>query len=123
MGKGSSGLYSGTAGSEKQEGQGELSCNGRIEATGFLSQELLEEHYGDHKEDFGDITVEQYIEKAKKFFALETTKDIHYFYDADGFLFKYNEDRVEFGICSPDKHIITFFRPYKGNRKKATQYW
>jgi hypothetical protein len=123
MGKGESKLYSSTVGGERQEEGQELDFNGCRETIGFLSQALLEEHYDDHKGDFGNITVEQYIEKAQKFFASEKTKDIHYFYDVDGFLFKYDEDRVEFGICSPDKHIITFFRPCRGNRKRAAQYW
>ena len=88
MGKGSSGLYSGTAGSEKQEGQGELSFNGRIEATGFLSQDKLEEHYERHKKDFGNITDEQYVEKAKEFFSAEIGDNIKYFYDVDDVLYK-----------------------------------
>ena len=124
MGGGTSGLYSGTTGSEKKEGGQELDFNWQREATGFLSQEKLEKHYDDHKNEFSKtITTEQYVERAKQFFNAVIDDNVEYFYDADGILYKYNKKSVEFGMCSSDGTIITFFRPYKGNYKRGLHYW
>ncbi|MHC6202331.1 hypothetical protein ACYULU_03960 [Breznakiellaceae bacterium SP9] len=46
-------------GDEKFEQHNELDFGGRRKAIGFLSQELLEEHYEDHSKDFGTITIEE----------------------------------------------------------------
>lgn len=137
MGKGESGLYSGTAGSEKQELHPELevneeqkqeadspasspsSFNGCREATGFLSKEKLEKHYSDHKGEFSkNITKEQYVEKAKRFFESKVTDNTLYSYDADNILFKYDKKTNEFGMCNSEGGIITYFKP-----KKREKYW
>lgn len=47
----------------------------------------------------------------------EITKDIQWFEDADGVLYKYDKKKKEFGMCKPEGAIITYFRPRKSD------YW
>jgi pyocin large subunit-like protein len=113
MGTGRGGQYSRTRGAD-----GPASCGGRIRATDFLPGKL-EEHVTRHKTEFGDgIDEKEYLRLARKFFDKPVTSDILWFEDVDGFLYKYDKKRNEFGICSPDGPIITYFKPTRG-----INYW
>ncbi|MDR0553469.1 MAG: hypothetical protein LBG76_01530 [Treponema sp.] len=113
MGTGRSGLYSHTKGAD-----GKTSCGGRIKATDFLPGKL-EQHIKRHGQEFGEnISEREYLSLARKFFDKPVTSDMLWFEDVDGFLYKYDKKRNEFGICSPDGPIITFFKPTRG-----INYW
>lgn len=113
MGTGRGGQYAHTRGSD-----GRVSCGGRIQATKFMPGKL-EDHYIDHRDDFNDVrTPEEYEDKTRKFFDKPATKDILWFEDIDGILYKYDKSKNEFGICRPDGAIITYFKPDRG-----LKYW
>jgi pyocin large subunit-like protein len=95
-----------------------VKAGGQIQATGFLPGKLTR-HYTDHAKAFSvGITPEQYEQRARNFFGKEVSKNIKWFRDIDGYLYKYNRKRNEFGICSPDGFIITYFRP-----EENIKYW
>ncbi|GMO51058.1 MAG: hypothetical protein Pg6C_15510 [Treponemataceae bacterium] len=98
--------------------EGGASSNGRIKATSFLPGKL-DKHYDDHAADFDEhLTPKQYEERARKFFDKPVTKDILWFEDVDGVLYKYDKVKKEFGMCTPQGAIITYFIPDDG-----LKYW
>jgi len=91
---------------------------GRIKAAHFLPGKL-EEHYDDHAGDFpGELSPDEYENKARDFFDSLIIKDKLWFEDVDGVLYKYDKKKNEFGICRPDGAIITYFKPEEG-----IKYW
>ncbi len=83
----------------------------------FRNQSTYDSHYEKHRDEFGDITQDEYLELANKLI----------FSDADTVLTKYAEDgdfmyfdtaTGYFLVLSPDDYIRTFFVPNDGIR-----YW
>jgi pyocin large subunit-like protein len=113
MGTGRGGQYSHTKGAE-----GWASRGGRIKATQFLPGEL-KRHYDDHEHEFNvNLEPDEYETRARNFFDKPITKDIQWFEDVDGVLYKYDKKNREFGMCLPEGAIITYFRPVTGMK-----YW
>jgi pyocin large subunit-like protein len=95
-----------------------VSCGGRIQATLFLPGKL-EQHYEDHAYKFnGDLSPNEYEERARIFVDRPVTKDILWFEDVQGVLYKYDKRKNEFGICKPDGAIITYYKP-----DDSIKYW
>ncbi|GMO51067.1 MAG: hypothetical protein Pg6C_15540 [Treponemataceae bacterium] len=112
MGTGEGNQYYRTKGAS-----GQATCGGRIKATDFLPGELAG-HFDRHGKEFGDADEKKYLSRARDFFNKPVTNDILWFEDVDGYLYKYDKKRREFGICSPEGAIVTYFKPDRG-----INYW
>ncbi len=81
----------------------------------FRSQELYNQHYEKHGNEFGEISQEEYLLLANKLFvsskALKKT-------ESDGDYLFYDTDTNTFGVLSKDGFIRTCFKPDDG-----IDYW
>jgi pyocin large subunit-like protein len=102
-----SGLFSGTQGS------------GKIAATAFFPGALTEHHRRHHNEFDPPLAIEEYEAQAKQFFCSDPTKTTAWFYDVDDVLYRYDKKTNEFGICTLNGIIITYFLPEEG----ITYWW
>lgn len=77
----------------------------------FRTEDLYESHYQKHRDEFGDISKEAYLEMANDLIHLESalTK-----FEEDGDILYYGEEANEFLVLSSDGYIRTFFRPSAG---------
>lgn len=81
----------------------------------FRSQDLYDQHYNKHGQEFGDITKEEYIILANELF---TSEDALRKTEADGDLLFYDVESNTFGVLSEDGYIRTCFKPDDG-----IEYW
>ncbi|GHU76137.1 hypothetical protein FACS189461_3340 [Spirochaetia bacterium] len=103
---------------EKERNGIDSGSGGSIKIRRFLPGKL-EGHFQNHAGDFEDVrSPGEYEEKARQFFDKMPTADMLWFEDVDGFFYRYNKRKNEFGVCSPEGFIITFFKPTKG-----IDYW
>lgn len=79
----------------------------------FESPELLTKHYEKHKEEFGDITEAEYLEKANQFYSEAVSDDIEQITRSDGSSAKYKFSTNEFLVITKDGNIRTYFKPQK----------
>jgi pyocin large subunit-like protein len=81
----------------------------------FRSQDLFNQHYNKHGQEFGDISQEEYLRLANALFhsqeALRKT-------EADGDGLFYDPESNTFGVLSQDGYIRTCFKPDDG-----VDYW
>lgn len=86
----------------------------------FRNQYLLESHYEKHKDEFGDITMDEYLDGANDLINQVSDSVLSKLEDDGDYLF-YNTDTMEFGVLSSDGYIRTYFIPEDGikyfNRK------
>jgi hypothetical protein len=88
---------------------------------GFRNEGLLEEHYEDHKGDYGKngkgeyISREEYLERAKN---LRDTpadgKNILEIHRGDDRISKYDRRTNDFGVYERDGTVVTYYRPKDG---------
>ena len=83
----------------------------------FRTQELYDSHYVKHGHEFGDITQEEYLQKANELIA-SVADTILKKYEDDGDLMYFNTATDEFLVLSPDGYIRTYFIPDDG-----IEYW
>ena len=81
----------------------------------FRTQDLYDQHYNKHGQEFGDITKEEYILLANELF---TSEDALRKTEADGDLLFYDVESNTFGVLSEDGYIRTCFKPDDG-----IEYW
>ena len=81
----------------------------------FRTQDLYDQHYNKHGQEFGDITKEEYIILANELFMSE---DALRKTEADGDLLFYDVESNTFGVLSEDGYIRTCFKPDDG-----IEYW
>lgn len=77
----------------------------------FESPELLTRHYEKHRNEFGDITEKEYLERANWLFWASPSKDVEQLTRSDGSVSKYKFSTNEFLVINPDKTIKTYFLP------------
>lgn len=83
----------------------------------FASDERLEEHWVKHRSEFGQISRDEYLQRARTFFADESA-DKETKQRENGDELHFNASTSEFGVLSDDNTIRTYFRPNSGRR-----YW
>jgi pyocin large subunit-like protein len=84
----------------------------------FRNRQRLQGHYNDHASEFGNINIDQYLEKANNFMS-STDRNIlgKYKSDSSGNYVRYNPLTNEFMSIAiePNKAIIkTYFKPTSG---------
>ena len=83
----------------------------------FRSQSLYDSHYEKHGHEFGNITKEEYLQKANDLINSDSP-DILTKYEDDGDFMYFNKKTDEFLVLSPDGYIRTYFIPTDG-----IDYW
>lgn len=83
----------------------------------FRSQSLYDSHYEKHGHEFGNITKEEYLQKANDLINSDSP-DILTKYEDDGDFMYFNKKTDEFLVLAPDGYIRTYFIPDDG-----IDYW
>lgn len=81
---------------------------------GFRSQRQLDEHYGKHGQEFGNITRGQYLELAQALRDAPKGGNILEAVRTDGVITRFDRSHGYFGAYNPDGTIRTFFIPNMG---------
>jgi pyocin large subunit-like protein len=83
---------------------------------GFRSRRLFDEHYAKHGREFGNISRQEYLERAQALRDAPTGGPILEAVTADGIVSRFNRKTGYFGAYNPDRTIRTFFIPNAGER-------
>lgn len=84
----------------------------------FASEQLLQKHYDKHLNEFGNISMQDYLERANAFADLPLSEDIVQLTRSDGSISKYCFSTNEFVVVTADGNIRTYFKP-----KTKEAYW
>lgn len=113
-------LYDGT---QTRQSQVEYSANnsskdsqaqGQKETYSFRTKDLLEAHYQKHGAEFGDITLEEYLQGANQLINSRSPELLTKYEAEDGDKLFYIERTNEFLVLSADGYIRTYFKPKDG---------
>ena len=104
-------------GDDSKGGLTKVIANAIMQIT-FESPELITKHYEKHREEFGDITEAEYLQKANQLYAEALSDDIEQFTRSDGSIAKYKFSTNEFLVITKEGNIRTYFKPIDG-----ADYW
>jgi pyocin large subunit-like protein len=83
---------------------------------GFRSRRLFDEHYAKHGREFGNISRQEYLERAQALRDTPAGGRILEAVTADGIVSRFDRKTGYFGAYNPDRTIRTFFVPNAGER-------
>ena len=83
---------------------------------GFRSRRLFEEHYAKHGREFGNISQQEYLERAQALRDAPGGGPILQAVTPDGIISRFDRRTGYFGAYNPDRTIRTFFIPNAGER-------
>jgi pyocin large subunit-like protein len=83
---------------------------------GFRSRRQLEEHYAKHGREFGNISRQEYLERAQALRDTPVGGPILQAVTPDGIVSRFDRKSRAFGAYNPDRTIRTFFVPNAGER-------
>jgi pyocin large subunit-like protein len=83
---------------------------------GFRSRRLFEEHYAKHGREFGDISRQEYLERAQSLRDAPVGGRILQAVTPEGIISRFDRKSGAFGAYNPDRTIRTFFIPNAGER-------
>ena len=83
---------------------------------GFRSRRLFEEHYAKHGREFGNISPQEYLERAQALRDAPAGGPILQAVTPDGIISRFDRRSGAFGAYNPDRTIRTFFIPNAGER-------
>ncbi len=83
---------------------------------GFRSRRLFDEHYAKHGREFGNISRQEYLERAQGLRDARPGGPILEAVTADGIISRFDRKTGSFGAYNPDHTIRTFFIPNAGER-------
>jgi pyocin large subunit-like protein len=83
---------------------------------GFRSRRLFEEHYAKHGREFGNISRQEYLERAQALRDAPAGGPILQAITPDGIVSRFDRRSNSFGAYNPDRTIRTFFIPNAGER-------
>ena len=81
---------------------------------GFRSRRLFEEHYAKHGREFGNISRQEYLERAQALRDAPAAGSILQAITPDGIISRFDRRSGAFGAYNPDRTIRTFFIPNQG---------
>ena len=81
---------------------------------GFASRERLVEHYQKHGNEFGTITMEEYLRRAQELRDRPVGDDVLEIVRADDVITRFERSSGSFIAFNPDGTIRTYFRPNQG---------
>ena len=80
----------------------------------FRTKKQFDGHYEKHGKEFGDITQEQYLQKANDLINNDSDTILHKTEAEDGDYIYYDTVNNEILFLSPDGYIRTYFKPSSG---------
>lgn len=80
----------------------------------FPSRKKFDKHIKKHLQQYGDITNDEYLNKARELLAEPLSYDIEGFVSKLGFVFKYRISTNDFAIGRADGKISTLYKPDDG---------
>ncbi len=83
---------------------------------GFRSRRLFEEHYAKHGREFGNVSPQEYLERAQALRDAPAGGPILQAVTPDGIISRFDRRTGAFGAYNPDRTIRTFFIPNAGER-------
>jgi len=83
---------------------------------GFRSRRQFEEHYAKHGREFGNISRQEYLERAQALRDAPAGGPILQAVTPDGIISRFDRRSGAFGAYNPDRTIRTFFIPNAGER-------
>jgi hypothetical protein len=83
---------------------------------GFRSRRLFDEHYAKHGREFGNISRQEYLERAQALRDVPAGGTILEAVTPDGIVSRFDRKTGYFGAYNPDRTIRTFFIPNAGER-------
>jgi pyocin large subunit-like protein len=83
---------------------------------GFRSRRQFEEHYAKHGREFGNISRQEYLERAQALRDAPAGGPILQAVTPDGIISRFDRKSGAFGAYNPDRTIRTFFVPNAGER-------
>lgn len=84
----------------------------------FQSQKLLEYHFNKHLQEYGTISIPDYLRKANELADAPLSEDVVELLRSDGSASRYRFSTNDFVVINADRTIRTLFKP---KRKEA--YW
>jgi hypothetical protein len=90
---------------------------------GFRSRRLFEEHYAKHGREFGNISRQEYLERAQALRDAPAGGPILQAVTPEGIVSRFDRRSGAFGAYNPDRTIRTFFIPNAGERYFHRQAW
>ena len=83
---------------------------------GFRSRRQFEEHYAKHGREFGNISRQEYLERAQALRDAPAGGPILQAVTPEGIVSRFDRKSGAFGAYNPDRTIRTFFIPNAGER-------
>jgi pyocin large subunit-like protein len=83
---------------------------------GFRSRRQFDEHYAKHGREFGNISQQEYLERAQALRDAPAGGQILQAVTPDGIISRFDRRTGYFGAYNPDRTIRTFFIPNAGER-------
>jgi len=83
---------------------------------GFRSRRQFNEHYAKHGREFGNISQQEYLQRAQALRDASAGGPILQALTADGIVSRFDRKTGYFGAYNPDRTIRTFFIPNAGER-------
>jgi hypothetical protein len=83
---------------------------------GFRSRRQFDEHYAKHGREFGNISQEEYLQRAQALRDAPSGGSILEARTPDGIVSRFDRKTGSFGAYNPDRTIRTFFIPNAGER-------
>lgn len=84
----------------------------------FQSSELLQQHFEKHQYEFGNISVDEYLEQASRLADEEVSDDLVELRRSDNSISRYKFSTNEFIVVNEDGTIRTYFKP-----ERKEEYW
>ncbi|MBQ8412603.1 MAG: hypothetical protein IJX12_03215 [Lachnospiraceae bacterium] len=97
---------------DEEDSQSEESYDEVYETYEFRSQDLLDQHFVKHGNEFDYDTVEEYVEGANR--VINDPESLFKIEEEDGDYIYYLESSNEFVVVSTDGYIRTYFKPSAG---------
>jgi len=91
---------------------------------GFRSRRQFDEHYAKHGREFGNISQQEYLERAQALRDAPAGGQILQAVTPDGVISRFDRRTGYFGAYNPDRTIRTFFIPNAGEsyfRRQASK--
>jgi len=83
---------------------------------GFRSRRQFDEHYAKHGREFGNISQQEYLQRAQALRDAPAGGSILQAVTPDGIISRFDRRTGYFGAYNPDRTIRTFFIPNAGER-------
>lgn len=96
----------------------ELSDAKKFENAAFASERIYQRHINKHLAEYGGISEEEYVRRARKLLQSKASDDILTLTRSDGSISKYRISTNEFAVGTKDGDIRTAFKP-----KEGIEYW